>query len=469
MTSAFFGLNTALRALTAAQTQLDTAAHNAANASTEGYSRQRVQLVASDPYSFPAFNRSGLPGQIGTGVTVAAITRARDSFLDVQIRTQTEASGYWNARRDELSKVESVFPEPSSSGLGTAVSQFWSAWQDVAASPSSTAARAALTEQASSLAARLNGDAGQLATIATGIDVQITSRVGEINDIARQLAALNNQIQAVVVSGDNANDLADQRDLLLDRLSAILPSTVQSQSDGTVTILVGGTDLVNHGVARPITAGTNSANHIEPQWSDGKPVALGTGQLSALVEVRDTTLASYRSSLDALAKGIADAVNALHQAGTDATGAAGLAFFTYTAGNEAGSLAVNAAIVADPRRVAAAAAPNQPGDGSVAASIANLQTALLFGSGSQTASDSYAGLVSRIGSDTRQGTEVAANQALVVDHLATRRESVSGVSLDEEATDMIRFQHAYQAAARVITAVDEMLDLLINRTGLVGR
>ena len=469
MTSAFFGLNTALKALTAAQTQLDIAAHNTANASTDGYSRQRVRIVASEPYSYPSFNKSGLPGQIGTGVSVAGIERARDSFLDVQIRIQAQSSGYWDARRDELSKVETIFPEPSDSGLGTVMSRFWSAWQDVAADPTSNAARAALTEQASSFAARLNRDAGQLSTVATGIDVEVSARVGEINDIARQLAGLNDQIQRVVVSGDNANDLSDQRDLLLDRLSKMLPVVVEPQADGSVTVLVGGTDLVNHGMSRTITAATNPSSHIEPQWSDGSAVDLGSGQLAALVEVRDTTLAAYRTSLDTLAKGIADAVNALHQAGTDATGAAGLAFFTYTAGNEAGSLAVNAAIIADPRLVAAAGAANQPGDGTVAASIADLRSALLFGSGSQTASDIYAGIVSRIGSDARQGTEMAANQALVVDHLERRRESISGVSLDEEATDMIRFQHAYQAAARVITAVDEMLDLLINRTGIVGR
>jgi flagellar hook-associated protein 1 FlgK len=469
MPSAFFGLNTALSALSAAQAQLDTAAHNTANASTDGYSRQRVRLVASAPFSLPAFNKSGLPGQIGTGVSVAAIERARDSFLDVQIRTQEQSSGYWDARRDELAKVETIFPEPSDSGLGTVLSKFWSAWQDVASDPTSTAARAALTEQAGSLAARLNRDSGQLATVATGIDAEMSSRVGEINDIARQLASLNEQIQRVVVSGDNANDLADQRDLLLDRLNVMLPTTVEPQSDGSVTVLVGGTDLVNHGMARPMTAALNASGHVEPQWSDGSAVDLGTGQLSALVEVRDTTLAAYRGTLDTLAQGVADAVNILHQSGTDETGAAGLPFFTYTAGNVAGSLAVNAAIIADPRLVAAASGPNAPGDGSIAGKIADLRSALIFGSGSQTASDMYAGLISRIGSDTRQGAEMSANQALVVDHLERRRESISGVSLDEEATNMIQFQHAYQAAARVITAVDEMLDQLINRTGIVGR
>lgn len=469
MPSAWFGLNTAVSALNAAQIALDTAAHNTANASTPGYSRQRVRLVASAPFSYPMFNRNGLPGQIGTGVSVASIERARDSFLDVQIRGQSELSGYWDTRRDELSKVESVFPEPSGSGLGSVLSKFWSAWQDVAADPTSTAARAALTEQAATLATHFSRDASQLRTQAQGINAEVAGGVNEINDIARQLGSLNDQIQRVVVSGDNANDLADQRDLLLERLSGLVPITVEPQSDGSTTVLIAGTDLVNHGLARPITAAVNGAGDITPQWSDGSAVSLGTAKLGALVEMRDTTLAGYRTQLNTLAKGIADAVNTVHQSGVDANGNAGLAFFTYTAGSEASSLAVNTLIAGDPRLVAAAAAANQPGDGGIAGQIADLRSALLFGAGTQTASDSYAGFVSGVGSNSRQADEMASNQALVVDHLQTRRESISGVSLDEEATDMIRFQHAYQAAARVITAVDEMLDQLINRTGLVGR
>jgi flagellar hook-associated protein 1 FlgK len=469
MPSAWFGLNTAVSALAAAQTALDTAAHNTANASTPGYSRQRVNLVASAPFTYPSFNKSGLPGQIGTGVSVASISRARDGFLDTQIRGQNQLSGYWNTRRDEIAKVETVFPEPSDSGLGSVLSKFWSAWQDVAADPSSTAARAALVAQAGTLAQRVASDAAQLKTLADGTNAQLTGGVNEVNDIARQLAGLNDQIQRVVVSGDQANDLSDQRDALLDRLSSLVQITVEPQADGTSTVLIAGTDLVNHGTARAITAATNGSGDIEPQWSDGSAVSLGQSQLGALVEIRDTTLAGYRTQLNALVKGVADAVNAIHQTGTDATGAAGLAFFTYTAGDEAATLAVNAAIVADPRLVAAAGAAGQPGDGTIAGQIGDLRNALLFGGGTQTAADTYAGFVAGIGSDSRQGTEMAENQALVVDHLTTRRESISGVSLDEEATDMIKFQHAYQAAARVITAVDEMLDQLINRTGLVGR
>jgi flagellar hook-associated protein 1 FlgK len=187
----------------------------------------------------------------------------------------------------------------------------------------------------------------------------------------------------------------------------------------------------------------------------------------ATVTSPDTASSLDTASSPDIVTGATSSAGATKSAGT--AGTAGLAFFTYTAGDEAGTLAVNAAIAADPRLVAAASAANQPGDGTIAGQIGDLRNALLFGSGTQTAADTYASFVSGIGGDSRQGAEMATNQALVVDHLTTRRESISGVSLDEEATDMIKFQHAYQAAARVITAVDEMLDQLINRTGLVGR
>lgn len=469
MSSAFFGLNTALRGLVASQTMLETAAHNTANASTPGYSRQRAGLVASEPYAYPAFNRSGLPGQIGTGVTVATITRVRDAFLDLQLRSQLSIEGDWSARRDELSKVETIFPEPTGSGLGTVLGRFWDAWQDLAADPTSSAARAALVEQSLTVAARFGRDAAQLRTLTEGIDGQIRQDVATVNGLAERIAALNTQIQMVRVSGDHANDLEDQRDILLDELAGIVPITLQAQADGTVTVLVAGTDLVNGSRVRALSTGPNGSGKLVPTWSDGSLVPLAGGRLAALVDVRDVKLAGYRTRLDGLASGVADAVNALHVTGLDGAGAAGLAFFSYTAGDAAATLAVNPAIVSNPNLVAAASAPNQPGDGSIAGAIADLRAGRQFASGTQTAADYYASLVGEIGSDARQASEMAGNQELVTGHLRQRRESTSGVSLDEEAADMIRFQHAYAAAARVITTFDEMLDVLINRTGVVGR
>jgi flagellar hook-associated protein 1 FlgK len=580
MSSPFYGLDIGVSALRAAQQLLDTAAHNVANANTPGYSRQRVTIVESPPYTFPTFNRSGLPGQIGSGVTVLAITRVRDNFLDLQVQAQAALKGEWDTRQQELAKVESIFPEPSDSGLGGVISKYWNAWQDVATDPTSTAARTALTEQASSLAMEMNRDSTQLGMIASGIDSQVSQQVTTVNDLAKQIAALNGQIQRVTITGDHANDLMDQREQLLEQLSAIVPATVLTQQDGTIGVFVGGVDLVSNVYARQIVAHADASGHLSPTWADGSAVALPSGQMKALLAVRDVDLASYRSQLDSLAQGIADSTNALHARGIDSNGAAGQAVFTYHAGNVAATLGVNPTVAADSRLVAAAASPSSPGDGSVAGLIADLRNARTYSAGvagtdlvggmdlttngtarlmtvaastavpqtytfsstaadsltltgadgstqtvtvpdmgpggtgvinfdqlgiklsvstgasgkaaadlvtdltaashktivaaslytpPQTTTDFYAGLVGKIGTASSQSIEMSKNQQLVVDQLTTRVQEVSGVSLDEEATDMVRFQHAYQAAARVITTMDEMLNTLINQTGLVGR
>jgi flagellar hook-associated protein 1 FlgK len=580
MSSPFFGLDIGVSALRAAQQQLDTAAHNVANANTPGYSRQVVTLVEAPAYTYPGFTRSGLPGQIGSGVSVAAITRVRDTFLDGQVQTQMSLQGEWDTRQQELAKIEAVFPEPSDSGLGNSLSKYYSAWQDVAADPSSTAARAALTEQAASLAMDINGDATQLKLVQAGINTQVNQQVTTINSLASQIANLNGQIQRVTVSGSNPNDLLDQREQLLEKLSTIVPTVEMSQPDGTMTVLVGGTDLVSNVSARTMVAQKDSSGNSQPTWSDGSAVVAGAGQLKALLDVRDTDLAGYQTQLNSLAAAVADSTNALHERGVDSNGNPGQAIFTYYAGNAAGTLAVNPAIAANPQLIAAAAAPNAPGDGSVAGLIGDLANArsysngipgtdvvggtdlttgttarlatvdvgsaraqtytfsstgpnsltltgadgsnqtitvtdmlpgdtqvlnfdqlgikLTVGAGAaaksgadiatdltttghnnvvatslytppQTTTEYYAGLVGNLGAASSQASEMAQNQQLVVAQLTSQVSEQSGVSLDEEATNMLQFQHAYQAAARVITTMDQMLDTLINNTGLAGR
>jgi flagellar hook-associated protein 1 len=468
MANGWMGLNTALSGLRAAQQQLDIAAHNVANASTPGYSRQRATIVAAPPFALPAFNRSGLPGQLGTGVQIVSVSRIRDAFLDVQINQQQAGAGYWTAREGTLSAVESAFPEPSGSGLGTVMSQFFSAWEDVASDPSSSAARTAVLAQAQTLASRFSRDAGQLATLVSDTDNQVGNAVAEINDLATRIASLNKQIQGIVVAGDHANDLEDQRDQLLEQLNQIVPTQNVRQPDGTVQVLIGGTDLVDHDRTRQITLVDDAAGHNVPTWSTGGAVDATSGKLGALIELRDTTLTGYQSSLNTLAKQVADAVNTAHQSGVDATGAPGLALFTYAAGNEAASLAVNPAVGSDPSKIVTSASAATPGDSSIAAQIAGLRTSAVFGSGSQTPSDAYAAFIGQMGTDCRQSAELASNQGFVVQQLQARRESTSGVSLDEEAADVMRYQQAYSACARVITAIDDMLNQLINSTGRVG-
>ncbi|MEI7745033.1 MAG: flagellar hook-associated protein FlgK, partial [Chloroflexota bacterium] len=402
MANGWLGLNTALSGLRTAQQMLDVSAHNIANASTPGYSRQRAQIVAAPPFSLPAFNRTGLPGQIGTGVQIVSIDRIRDVFLDGQINEQVASGGYWNARSDTLSAVESAFPEPSGSGLGSVLSRFWSAWEDLAADPTSSATRTAVLAQAQTLADRFSRDAGQLATQVSGVDNNVRTIVGDINDLASRIAGLNKQIQGVVVSGDNANDLEDQRDQLLQQLNELVPTTNQRLADGTIQVLVGGTDLVDHDMTRTITTVNDLAGHAVPQWSTGASVDVTSGKLYGLTELRDTTLAGYSSALNTLARQIADAVNTAHTSGIDAAGNAGLAVFTYALGNEAASLAINPALAGNPDLVVTRAVGAGPGDSSVAASVAALRTAAIFGTGTQPPSDAYASFIGQIGTDSQQ-------------------------------------------------------------------
>ncbi len=472
MGSTFGGLNIGLTALVADQVAMDTSAHNTANANTDGYTRQRVELQAAPAYPAPAFNRSGTPGQIGTGVSIAAIQRIRDAFVDQQIRQENPVLGQWTTLQDQLGRVETVFPEPSSTGLGAALSQFWGAWQDLAASPTSTAAKAAVVEQGGNLASALNSTSSQLSSLVAGIDYQVGQQVDQVNELATQLASLNQQIKQVAVSGDNPNDLMDQRDLLLDKLSSLVPITVQAQSDGTDTVLAGGVNLVTENQAREMTTTTDANGHLVPSWQSGQPVALGDSALGALVTLRDTTIPGYMRALDGLVSTLVNAVNGVYGTAGGSSGGTPPAFFVSTAGAGvapmAATIAVSSDLVANPDTLATGTAG--PGDNSIAGAIADLQNArTLFGAGTdQTIGDAYAGLVGRVGSDSQQATTMAGNEQLIVQHLTDQRESESGVSLDEEATDMIRFQRGYEAASRVITAMDQMLDQLINRTGAAG-
>lgn len=463
MANGWLGLNTALSGLRTSQEMLDISAHNIANVSTPGYSRQRATIVAAPPFSLPALNRSGLPGQLGTGVMVSSINRIRDIYLDQQLYEQQSLTGYWTARSDVLATAESVFPEPSNTGLGNELSKFWSSWEDLAANPSSSAARMAVLTQASSLAARFNRDSGQITTQIQGVDSQVRGTIADINDLGSRIAALNKQIQGIEISGDNANDLRDQRDQLVQQLNELVPAQSIEQKDGSVTIVIGGTALVDHETARTVVATDDASGHAVPTWTSRDPLDVQGGKLKAYMEARDTTLAGYQTSLNQLAQQIADQVNKAHMSGVDQNGAPGLALFTYTAGSAASTLAINPLVGTDPTKVVVAAMAGAPGDTSVAAAIADLATSATFGTGTQTPTDAYAAFVGQIGADSKQATEMQGNQSLVLTELDNRRSSISGVSLDEEATDVIRFQQAYQASAKVITTINEMLDTLINR------
>ncbi len=467
MRTSFSGLDIAYRALQAQQQAIDVTNHNIANVNTPGFSRQAVRFVATSPLGGNVFNAEGRLSQMGTGAEVADIRRMRNTFYDYQIRTQDQTLARWEGSRDALKQVELVFNEPSDVGVGSFLSKFWQSWQDVTNSPQDIGVRGAMVEQADSLAVCLNRTDAQLDSIRSDLDSQIRLRVDSINSLAQQIADLNVRIVAVEVSGQPANDMRDKRDYLLDELSRLARVTYTENADGALTVFMGSRTLVTIGNVQGVSYTVDTNGLATLTWqNDGSPVVITDGELYGLLQARDVQIPKYIADLDALAAEIIDQVNTLHTAGFGLDNSTGMDFFQ---GTGAGDIAVNPALKARPDQVAAAGAADSPGDNSNARAIAALQRALTMDSGTADFGRFYAGMMARLGVDSQRAETVASNQGLLVDHLKREKEAVSGVSLDEETTHLIEYQRAYEAAARVITVVDEMLDKIINGMGLVGR
>ncbi len=472
MWGTFGSVEIALRALQAQRLALNVVAHNIANANTPGYSRQTARLEPTPPYPWPGLTRSAGAGQLGTGVAVAGIDRLRDAFTDLQLRQQFTLSGYYTVLSDGYAQVEAVFNEPSDSGLNQQLGRFWSAWQELSLAPQDTSIRTSVIESAKNLAGLFNQMVGRLRQLQRDLDFRVGSKVAEINELADRIARLNVQIGQIQGTGQNPNDLLDQRDQLIDRLSQIVRVAYIQGEGGQVTIYIGGRMLVHNEQAFSLSTAPGPGGFTRPVWAaDGAPVDLGPaegGELKALMDLRDAVIPARIADLNGLAGALAGAVNAVHGSGYGLDGSTGLDFFVFTAGDEAATLQVNPAVAADPLKIAAAQAPGSPGDGRNALAIAQVRYQPLM-PGNTTLGEYYQQVVGRLGLEARQAGDQKSNQEVVKNYLETRRDGFSGVSLDEEAGRMVLYQRAFEAAARSLTVLDEVLDQLINRTGIVGR
>jgi flagellar hook-associated protein 1 FlgK len=433
--STFMGLQTSLRGLLAEQRALDVTSHNIANANTEGYSRQEATLQTSDALALPPV------GQMGTGVDVAGYKRIRDSFLDLQYRAQAMQVGSGETRADALDQTELRLAEPSDNGIAARLNSFWGAWSNLANSPESGAARQALVANAQTLVGSINElDAG-LKTVAGQAADQLTALTGnggELQQIGRELSGLNGAIRDAQAVGGQPNDLLDRRDLLLDKLSKLAQVSVADNGSGSIRVTLGG-------AAAPLVDGSTLT------WPPPAMTSPG-GKIGALTDLSSPTgpIASYRTDLANVAQALTTQVNAVYNP------AAGADFFAYDAATS--TLSVNPAVTA---------ATVRAGSGAIADNSAARALAALRGTAGG-ADDLYSRLVTRIGTEVADARRTTLNATALSDSIQDRRQSSAGVSLDEEMTSLIRFQRGYQAAARAMTTTDEMLDVLINRTGRVG-
>ncbi len=512
MSGLFGTFNVAVKGLNANQTALHTTSHNISNANTEGFNRQRVELKADTPY-----NMAGV-GQLGTGVRLQSVVRMVDEFVDLQIRNENSTLAQYETQQDIMGQIEMIFNEPSDTGLNYAMGEMFNSWQELSKNPESLNAKSMVVEKTKSFVDTLRHMSVQANELKDDVVVNIEKNVFDANSIITQLDTVNEQIFNISVKGHSPNDLMDSRDLLLKKLSGITEFKETYDQYGRVTVDVGGTTLTKSDAdvklsnitevkenangtftvygsiggdsGKPFVSEEMSAEEAA-KYKPGTPVLYKVdGNTFEKVEITSGAIGGHLNSLgeiegrmaelDTFARGTAYAFNTIHSDDGD-----GIPFFSEVEPITASNLKINEAILKDNGKVATGKSDTSPaGDGSRALALANLRTTKFdfknFGnnnydkdtmkfsstSSASTMEGAYGDIIIKIGIKTELATNMVDNQTAVMAQLSNRRESVSGVSIDEEVTNLLKYQRSYEANSRVINTLNEMLDTLINRTGV---
>lgn len=452
-------LDSARSALLSHQLALTVTGSNIANVNTEGYSRQRLELGARSGSEQRLFG-------IGAGVEPVALKRVRQEWYDAELRREAGGLGAATAREQLLYGVESLIGEPGTAGIGDALDQFWTAWADLANEPAEEAYRSTVLEAGSRVAERFAATADRLQSQRLDIDQQVADAAGRINSLAEQIAALNQRVQQAELGDRQAPVLRDERDRLVDELSALSGASAGEDGDGVYRVWLGGRALVDgpESVALRLEQRSDAGDGSVLRslvWSDtGRDFrSQGRGELGGLLQVRDSAIPDAQATLDRIATALVDEVNALHRGGVDLEGLPGGSFFEWTDG--AAGMALAARLKGQPNRLAASADGGQ-GNGDQATAIAALSSKGVAGLAGSSVGEAWAAMVARIGGDSRRAGEEFDAQSAFVGQLDERRQSISGVNLDEELTLMMQQEQAYNAASRVIGVADEMIQTLLG-------
>ncbi len=450
-----------MRTATAA---VQTSSNNVANANTPGYARQSLGFSAVGTQ-----RRGGL--LVGQGVTASQVNSAYDRFSQGAVFGRMSNNGYASSRSASFQTIESYLSEGPDGGLGAELTQFFDLWSAMETDPSAQAPRLAVLGQAEFLSTQFNSSASQLVTQQQNADARVDAAVARANVIGGQVAALNSQIVQLESSGGLANDLRANRTALLEELAAMGPVRVDDNADGSARVLFANHVLVEGAesralsvVADPIT-GFNQVHIGQGSTSLNITAALTGGSIGADIDVRDTVVAGLITQLDTLAFEVANQVNALHNAGFGLDGLSGRDFFAPPAAlvGAAQALQVDVAVALTPDAIAAAStAAGLPGDNTNATAIAALAGQNLMAGGTQTFERFYSSMTAGLGQDASQAYQLEARTTLELEGAQNLRDSASAVSLEEEAMDLIRFQDAYSASARVVSVTNELLQELLN-------
>ncbi len=458
--SPFHGLNVASSALLSYQRGMDTVAHNISNASNPNYSRQRVDLAARSSLGYEG--GIGLIG-IGDGVEVAALTRSRDEFTDSQFRGQAALLGQWEEVSISLTRVEGAFGSLSGTSLSNGLDAFWNSWQDLSNQPDSLAARREVLQVATNLTATINRVSQELTDERAILNQGVIQAVDQVNLMASELADLNTQIKQLALAGNPPNDLMDQRDALLDQLSGFTNLIIRPTDNEGLNIFIGSEALVRDGNSYEIETVDPGSGDLEVRWAySGELLAAGSGKIQGLIDSRDTFIPNYQQKLDDFSAELITQINTIHNPAYALDDSTGRDFFS---GTDASTIAVNAGIAGNPQLVAASSTTGTPGNNDVVLSILAIRDVNVMSGGTETLSDFISSTAVELAGDLNFANMSVRHESTLSNSLSGMRAATSGVNIDEEMVNMIKFQRAYQAAARMISTQNEMLGTLV-RLGL---
>lgn len=496
MRTTFGTFNIATTGLFASQRALDITSHNISNANTEGYSRQVALQRATQPMVGDS------SGVIGTGVETYDIIRTRSTYLDNKYWNQNKSFSEWQAKENSLNEVEGIFNEPSDTGLRKVMDDFFSTLEELSKNPSDNTGRVAVLEKSNTLTASINRNGYELINSIRDINFDIKNKVEEVNSISERIVSLNQQIFSFELDGHKANDLRDQRNVLMDKLSTIVDINVDEMpgpnGNNYFDVKIGGMTLIHH-------FDYNKLSTSEEEWNspsldgtgitemgggkiskiiwDGtanQEVSISGGEIKGLLDMRNGDgngmnfrgIPYYINKLNEFAQGFAAKFNEQHMQGNDLYGNQGTEFFKIPDPNKkinSINFGVNPALLKDPKLIAASSIDNGESNNANVAMLIGLRNKEIFTNVKGTSDDFIKSMLSALAVDSSQAKRMASNSGSLVEQTKIRRYSDSGVSLDEEMTNMVKFQQTYSASARMITILDRILDTTVNRLGIVGR
>jgi flagellar hook-associated protein 1 FlgK len=452
MSSLNASLATALTGLIAEQGALQVTTNNVANVNTPGYSREQPVLATSDPVATD-------PLTFGTGVTLQNVESIRDPLLESQIQQQTQSQGQFSALTSALQQVQVNFTR-SNSDIGTAISNFFNSINQLSTNPSDLSLRQGVLTAAGNLATSFNTTANNLSQQQTSLDLSVVQTVGQINQLTQQIANLNQQVSSLQNVGESAGTFVDQRQQAIDQLSALVDVSVIPANNTLTLTTANGTALVTGQQSFQLQTQVTPAG-LHDVYSQGNDITsqITSGQLGGTLQARDQEIPAIQGQVDTLAAGLANAVNTVQAGGFDLNGVKGTNLFNPPPAGVTGAAASFSVAITDPSLIAASSDGTAGSNGNAEAMYALNNQAIVAG---QNPTDYYSGIVFNVGNDTANASAEQTASNSILQQLNDQRSTVSGVSLDEEAANMVQYQNAYQASAQIITTINDMMYAVVN-------